>query len=131
MAKINLDNLMNDLRDRNAAKQDRVIVSGYLATMPMPPAVLFHPWRQPSPSSQSVLATSTTSTAEKLSSAERSERKPGAAKASRSGSPATGGTVCVPFSGHQLNAGHDCQSHVQRDARLHGEPTGPAGSNGK
>jgi len=126
MAKINLDNLVNDLRDRNAAKQDRLIVSGNLATMPMPPAVLFHPWRQPSPGLYAESETSTTA-AKTASTA----RKPETVSTSRSGSPATSGTAYASFCGHQLSVGHDCQSHVLRDARLDGDAAAPAGSSGK
>jgi len=137
MAKINLDNLVNDLRDRNAAKQDRVIVSGSLAGMRMPPAVLFHPWRQPSPGSLTESESLTTTLAGETTPASVA-RKPEAARAGRSGFPATGGAVHVPFAGHQLSVGHDCQSNVCRDARPNGSTgyrpgyaTASAGTNGK
>jgi hypothetical protein len=122
MAMINLDNLTNNLRDRLVVKQDRVIVSGYRATMVMP-AVLFHPWRHPSPGSSSESTDSAT--------LKRLIEPSSSPATSRSGCPALSGAPSGLSGQRQSSVGRDRQSPVRRDARLDDPRRASASSRGK
>ncbi len=139
MAKINLDNLVKNLRVRHAAKQDRIATSGNLGTPVMPTAVLSPEWRPMSPGSHAEPEPMPRSTSIGVTTLKRlAAKRTGRLDASRSGFLASSRTSSMPFRVFQTGDRHDCLSNVCRETRRNGlagyQPgrgTAAAYSNGK
>jgi hypothetical protein len=114
-----LDQMVKNLQAVNA-KQGRIAVSGNLAGMRIPPAVLSHEWRLGSPGSHAEPDPKSRSAVDAKAYTAMAVTRAGRSAASRSGSLATSRTSPRPFTTLRQNVRHDCQSNVCREARLTG-----------
>jgi hypothetical protein len=112
-----LDTMQKTLPNRNAVKQDRIAMSGDVAGMRIPPAVLSPEWRLVSPGSPIEPEPALLPTASVTALTDMAVKRAGRLAASCSGLPATSRTVSRPFSAFHQRDSRDCLSHGCRQTR--------------